>query len=65
VWGVSDNTRRWWSLDGARALGYRSVDDAERFAADRVARFGEPDLADPVYDLVGGAFCLRPLGEPR
>ena len=32
VWGVSDNTRRWWSLDEARALGYRPRDDAEDYA---------------------------------
>jgi uronate dehydrogenase len=64
VWAVSDNTRRWWTLDGARALGYGSRDDAERFAADRIAEFGEPDPADPVHDLVGGQFCVAPLGEP-
>jgi nucleoside-diphosphate-sugar epimerase len=62
VWGVSDNTRRWWSLAGARSLGYESHDDAERFAAARIAEFGEPDPADPVHDLVGGRFCLEPLG---
>jgi uronate dehydrogenase len=64
VWGVSDNTRRWWSLAGARALGYQSHDDAERFAAARIAEYGEPDPTDPVHDLVGGQFCLAPLGEP-
>lgn len=64
VWATSDNARRWWSLSGARALGYEPADDAERFAADRVARFGEPDLNDPVHDLVGGSFCQAPLGEP-
>ena len=63
VWAVSDNTRRWWSLSGAQALGFVSTDDAERFAADRVAEFGEPDPADPLHDLVGGAFCSAPLGE--
>jgi nucleoside-diphosphate-sugar epimerase len=64
VFAVSDNTRRWWSLSGARALGFQPSGNAERFAADRVARFGEPDLSEPVHDLVGGAFCLHPLGEP-
>jgi nucleoside-diphosphate-sugar epimerase len=62
LWAVSDNTRRWWSLAGARGLGYRSADDAERFAADRIARFGEPDLSDPVHDYVGGAYIDHPLG---
>jgi uronate dehydrogenase len=64
VWGVSDNTRRWWSLSGAQALGFVSGDDAERFAPARVAEFGEPDPGDPVHDLVGGRYCLSPLGEP-
>jgi uronate dehydrogenase len=64
VWGVSDNRRRWWSLAGARELGYQPQDDAEVFAASRIAESGEPDLSDPVHDLVGGLFCLAPLGEP-
>src|SRR6266702_3566339 len=64
VWAVSDNTRRWWSLAGARALGYDPTDDAERFAPELIARFGDPDLTDPVHDLVGGGFCVAPLGEP-
>ncbi|HEV7896262.1 MAG TPA: NAD(P)-dependent oxidoreductase [Planosporangium sp.] len=63
VWGVSDNTRRWWSLEGAKALGYTSQDDAERFAEARIAEFGEPDPADPLHDLVGGQFCVAPLGH--
>lgn len=29
VWGVSDNTRNWWDLSAARALGYEPADDAE------------------------------------
>ena len=63
IWGVSDNTRRWWSLAGSRALGYESAEDSERFAADRIARYGEPDPREPIHDLVGGATCLAPLGE--
>nr|WP_275941423.1 NAD(P)-dependent oxidoreductase [Planosporangium mesophilum] len=63
VWGVSDNTRRWWSLAGGAALGYVSQDDAEPFAPARIAEFGEPDPSDPVQDLLGGNFCLAPLGE--
>jgi hypothetical protein len=34
------------------------------FAAARVAEFGAADPSDPVHDLVGGQFCLAPLGEP-
>ena len=49
---------------GARALGFQPEQDAEQFAAERIARFGPPDLSDPVHDLVGGAYCRTPLGEP-
>lgn len=33
VWGVSANTRRWWSTSGGDALGYTPLDDAETYAA--------------------------------
>jgi uronate dehydrogenase len=58
VWGVSDNTRRRWSLRGAAELGYRSADDAEAFA--------DRDLsADPWTDaFVGGGFCGPRYDEP-
>lgn len=50
VWGVSANTRRWWSTAGGEAIGYRPEDDAERYAAtlagaaatDGVVRVGGP-----------------------
>ena len=32
VWGVSANTRRWWSTAGGDAIGFRPQDNAERFA---------------------------------
>jgi hypothetical protein len=57
VWGISANTRRWWSLEAGEAIGYHPQDDAEVFAA---------DLADTSDDesLAGGAFTRVPLGEP-
>ncbi|GAA2529305.1 NAD(P)-dependent oxidoreductase [Pilimelia columellifera] len=65
VWGVSANTRRWWSLAEGRALGYEPHDDAEQFAAGIPADLPGPDYAnDPVLSRVGGAFCDFPLGEP-
>ena len=34
VFGTSDNTRAFWSLAGARRLGYEPVDDSEvKYAA--------------------------------
>ena len=32
VWGVSANTRRWWSTAGGEAIGFHPVDNAESFA---------------------------------
>ncbi|MFA9445003.1 NAD-dependent epimerase/dehydratase family protein [Egicoccus sp. AB-alg6-2] len=56
VWGVSANTRNWWSLDGARELGYQPQDDAEAYA-DEVLREATPsDPEDPEHRLVGGGF---------
>ena len=56
VWGVSANTRNWWDLTAARALGYDPQDDAEVFAEALVEVHGEPDLADPVHARVGGEY---------
>jgi hypothetical protein len=53
VWGVSDNTRRWFSLDEAHALGYESKDDAEAFAAD----VAEQDPESLAQKYVGGVWC--------
>ncbi|MQA86369.1 MAG: NAD-dependent epimerase/dehydratase family protein [Streptosporangiales bacterium] len=62
VWGISRNTRRWWSLEAGEELDYHPVDDSEGFAAEVLAGTGEPDLRDPVHRLVGGEFCSMPLG---
>ena len=32
VWGVSNDTRGWWSNDGADRLGYQPVQNAEDHA---------------------------------
>lgn len=62
VWGVSDNARRWWSLEEARSIGYVSRDDSEGQAAALIAEQGEPDLSEPLHDRAGGAFTLKDLG---
>jgi uronate dehydrogenase len=54
VWGVSANTRRRVSLDGARGLGYEPHDDSELMAADMIAEHGEPTATDPAVRYVGG-----------
>jgi NADP-dependent aldehyde dehydrogenase len=58
VWGVSANTRSWWSRAGGEEIGFRPVDDAEAGAAQATA--SDPD------DLrrVGGPFCRMPIGVP-
>jgi nucleoside-diphosphate-sugar epimerase len=64
VWGVSRNTRRWWSLAEGESIGYFPEDDAEVFAAQRIAEFGEPDFAgDPQLNRVGGWWIDHPLGR--
>ncbi len=46
--GISANTRRWWDLAPALALGYRPQEDAEVYAAEVLAATGgiDPSLAD-------------------
>ena len=56
VWGVSANTRNWWDLTSARALGYEPKDDAEVYAEALIEVHGEPDLTDPVHARVGGEY---------
>ncbi|UOY01167.1 NAD-dependent epimerase/dehydratase family protein [Blastococcus sp. PRF04-17] len=58
VWGVSANTRNWWDLSAARALGYDPQDDAEVYAEALLEAEGEPDPADPVHARVGGQYTL-------
>lgn len=62
VWGISRNTRRWWSLAEGEAIGYHPVDDAEVFA-DEYLNGAELDVSDPVHHVLGGQFCAVPLGS--
>ena len=56
VWGISNNTRRMWSLEAGRALGYDPQDDAEVYAAD-VAQGTHPSDA-----FLGGGFTSEGFG---
>ena len=56
VWGVSANTRRTWSLDAARALGYEPHDDAEDWVG------VVDDTTHPSDDYVGGGFTSPGFG---
>jgi hypothetical protein len=65
IYGVSANTRGGWvSLDGARALGYQPLDDAEVYAPELIAAQGEPDPDDPVFRYLGGDFTFPNLDAP-
>jgi uronate dehydrogenase len=65
VWGVSANTRSWFSMEEATALGYHPEDDAEAYAAELLAEQGDPDPDDPVQRLVGGPFTLSTFDADR
>lgn len=60
VYGSSANTRLWWDLTSARALGYTPEDDSEPFAARLIAEQGELDPANPAHDRLGGHFLTDP-----
>ena len=56
VYGTSANTRGWWDLAPARALGYEPQDDSEAYAAEVVAEHGELVPGTPEHGFLGGAF---------
>ncbi len=62
VWGVSANTRNWWDLSSARALGYTPADDAEVYAEAIVGALGEPAPGTVEYDRVGGEYAGPDFG---
>jgi uronate dehydrogenase len=70
VYGTSANSRGWWDLSGARALGYQPQDDAEvfadRFDGEAAARPAPRSGVQPppAPERVGGPFTSLPLGGP-
>ncbi|MFJ3230487.1 NAD-dependent epimerase/dehydratase family protein [Streptomyces sp. NPDC086787] len=60
VHGSSANTRAWWDLSSARALGYEPRDDSEPYAKKLVAEQGEPDPDNPAHTHLGGTFLTDP-----
>jgi nucleoside-diphosphate-sugar epimerase len=61
VWGISRNTRRWWSLEAGEQIGYHPQDDSEVFAQEILA--GVDQSAPGAHErLVGGKFCFTELG---
>jgi uronate dehydrogenase len=56
VWGISNNTRRTWSLGAGRNLGYEPQDDAEAYADD------VEQGTDPSDAFLGGGFASPGFG---
>ncbi|MEW1724200.1 NAD(P)-dependent oxidoreductase [Streptomyces sp. NPDC093109] len=65
VYGSSANTRLWWDLTSARALGYEPRDDSEQYAEKLIAEQGELDPANPDHAHLGGAFVTDPPRWPH
>jgi uronate dehydrogenase len=62
VYGVSANTRGGWvSLEEARSLGYEPQDDAEVYAEEVLADYGDTEPGDPLFDYLGGEFTSHSL----
>lgn len=60
VYGSSANTRLWWDLGSARALGYEPQDDSEPYAAKLIAEQGELEPENPAHGHLGGHFVNDP-----
>ncbi|MFF5359091.1 NAD-dependent epimerase/dehydratase family protein [Streptomyces scabiei] len=60
VYGSSANTRLWWDLSTARALGYDPQDDSEPYAEKLIAEQGELDPEDVAHANLGGHFVSDP-----
>ena len=60
VYGSSANTRLWWDLSTARALGYEPRDDSEPYAEKLIAEQGDLDPDDIAHAHLGGHFVSDP-----
>jgi uronate dehydrogenase len=65
VHGSSANTRLWWDLSSARALGYAPQDDSERYAAELLAEEGELDPDNRDHRFIGGSWVSHPPQWPH
>ncbi|MFI5660184.1 NAD-dependent epimerase/dehydratase family protein [Streptomyces sp. NPDC051684] len=60
VYGSSANTRVWWDLSSARALGYEPQDDSEVYAEKLLAEHGPLSDDNPAHQYMGGRFINDP-----
>ena len=56
IYGLSDNTERWWDNTPASHIGFRPQDSSERFRAEHEAKQTASDPNDPAAIYQGGAF---------
>ncbi len=59
IYGLSDNTTRWWDNTSAAHIGYRPEDSSEPFRAAAEARQPQLDPRDPVTLFQGGGFVIK------
>lgn len=59
VWGISANTRAWWTEDDSTRIGFRAEDDAEAFA-EKILQGGSA-----TERFQGGPFCTYNPYDPR
>jgi uronate dehydrogenase len=60
VYGISDNKRSWYDNANAHRLGYQPQDDAERYAAEVLAKEKPGDPRAEMYQ--GGNFVFAEIG---
>jgi uronate dehydrogenase len=59
IYGLSDNTVRWWDNTPAAHIGYRPQDSSDAFRAAVEARQVPLDMKDPVTLYQGGGFVTK------
>jgi len=58
LYGMSDNSVKWWDNSSASHVGYVPRDSSDAFRDDVYARTAAPDLADPCAQFQGGGFLM-------
>ncbi|WMT85942.1 NAD(P)-dependent oxidoreductase [Pelagibacterium sp. 26DY04] len=61
IWGVSANSRRWWSNDHVRYLGWSPKDSADAYAEDIQSAGNWPNASHPLSMFQGGNNTQDPL----
>lgn len=63
AWGVSNNTRSWWTPTACERLGYRPRQNAEDYAAEILAKANPLDAVGRHYQ--GGSFASADFTPPE